>query len=135
MAVGRFELILTDLDGTLVDSVPDLASAIDGMMSQLDLPCRGEEKVRQWIGNGIDRLVARALLDQLEGEPDSELFQSALRLFKVLYAQCNGHHSTLYQGVREGLDWLNSQGYMLACVTNKAEQFTIPLLKALDIHH
>ena len=128
------ELVLIDLDGTLIDTVPDLAFAVDGMMSQLELPQRGEEKVRRWVGNGIERLVKRALLDQLEGEPDEDLFQSALHLFKILYAESNGHHSVLYPGVREGLDWLESQGYVLACITNKAEQFTTPLLKQLNVY-
>lgn len=128
------ELVLIDLDGTLIDSVPDLSYAIDGMMLQLDLPQRGEEKVRRWIGNGIERLVKRALLDQLDGEPEADLFQSAFHLFKVLYTECNGQHSALYPQVREGLDWLKSQGYLLACITNKAEQFTIPLLKNLNVY-
>ncbi|BAP57998.1 phosphoglycolate phosphatase [Thioploca ingrica] len=128
------ELVLIDLDGTLIDSVPDLSYAIDGMMLQLELPQRGEEKVRRWIGNGVERLVKRALLDQLEGEPEADLFQAAFHLFKVLYTECNGHHSVLYPQVREGLDWLKSQGYLLACITNKAEQFTIPLLKSLKVY-
>ncbi|EDN67245.1 phosphoglycolate phosphatase [Beggiatoa sp. PS] len=127
------ELILIDLDGTLIDTVPDLAYAIDGMMSQLDLPQRGEEKVRHWIGNGIERLVKRALLDQMDGEPDETLFQTAFHLFKVIYAQCNGNQSQLYPGVDKALEWLKSQNYVLACITNKAEQFTIPLLKALKL--
>jgi phosphoglycolate phosphatase len=135
MILSNPKLVLIDLDGTLIDTVPDLASAIDGMMSQLNLPKRGETKVRRWVGNGIERLVKRALLDQDFGEPDEELFQSALLKFKVLYEKCNGHNSVLYLGVREGLDWLKSQNYTLACITNKAEQFTIPLLKTLDIHH
>jgi len=127
------ELILLDLDGTLIDTVPDLAYAVDGMMSQLDLPQRGEEKVRHWIGNGIERLVKRALLDQMEGEPEDELFQTALHLFKIMYAQCNGEQSILFPGVSEGLEWLKAQNYLLACITNKAEQFTLPLLKALKL--
>jgi phosphoglycolate phosphatase len=127
------ELILLDLDGTLIDTVPDLAYAVDGMMSQLDMPQRGEEKVRHWIGNGIERLVKRALLDQMEGEPEDELFQTALHLFKVIYAQCNGEKSILFPGVSEGLEWFKKQNYRLACITNKAEQFTLPLLKALKL--
>jgi phosphoglycolate phosphatase len=127
------DLILVDLDGTMIDTVPDLAYAIDGMMSQLDMPQRGEGKVRRWIGNGIDKLVKRALVDGLDGEPDEGLFQAALHLFKVLYTECNGRHSRLYPQVREGLTWLKSQNYLLVCITNKAEQFTIPLLKSLHI--
>ena len=135
MILSNPELVLIDLDGTLIDTVPDLAYAIDGMMSQLNLPKRGEPKVRRWVGNGIERLVKRALLDLDFGEPDKQLFQSALLQFKVLYEKCNGHNSVLYPGVREGLNRLKSQDYTLACITNKAEQFTTPLLKTLDIHH
>ncbi len=127
------ELVLIDLDGTLIDTVPDLAYAIDGMMSQLDRPQRGEEKVRRWVGNGIERLVKRALLDADEGEPEPELFQSGLNLFQVLYASINGCHSKLYPGVLEGLSWLKSQNTVLACITNKAEQFTLPLLTDLKL--
>jgi phosphoglycolate phosphatase len=129
------KLVLIDLDGTLIDTAPDLAYAVDGMMSQLELPQRGEEKVRRWIGNGIERLVKRALLDSDEGEPDEELFQSGLHLFKVIYRQINGRLCTLYPGVREGLEWLSEQEYQLACITNKAEQFTTSLLKTLELEH
>ncbi|MCK5521512.1 MAG: phosphoglycolate phosphatase [Thiomargarita sp.] len=134
MALLNPELVLIDLDGTLIDTVPDLVYAVDQTMSQLGLPQRGEEKVRCWVGNGIERLVKRALLNQLEGEPDENLFQSALHQFKILYAEVNGNHSLLYPGVREGLEWLKSQKYQLACVTNKAEQFTTPLLNALNLY-
>jgi phosphoglycolate phosphatase len=127
------KLVLIDLDGTLVDTAPDLAYAIDNMMSQLELPQRGEEKVRQWIGNGIEVLVKRALLDGDKGEIDQESFNSALHLFKVSYDQVNGKHSKLFKGVQEGLDWLKSHNFQLGCITNKAEQFTLPLLKALEI--
>ncbi|MDM8558137.1 phosphoglycolate phosphatase [Candidatus Parabeggiatoa sp. HSG14] len=129
----KVQLVLIDLDGTLVDSVPDLAYAIDGMMSQLDLPQRGEEKVRQWIGNGVERLVKRALVDQMSGEPEEALFKTAFHLFEICYKECNGQYSRLFSGVRQGIDWLKSQNLPLACITNKAEQFTIPLLKALNL--
>ena len=67
------QMVLIDLDGTLIDSVPDLAYCVDALMVRLGLPARGEAKVRQWVGNGIERLVKRALLDQLDGEPDQAL--------------------------------------------------------------
>ncbi|RKZ41314.1 MAG: phosphoglycolate phosphatase [Gammaproteobacteria bacterium] len=134
MILPNPQLILIDLDGTLIDTVPDLANAVDGMMSQLCLPHRGEEQVRHWVGNGIERLVKRALLNQLEGEPDDKLYQSAISYFNELYVQCNGEQSVLFPGVREGLDWLKSLNYNLACITNKAGQFTIPLLKALNLY-
>lgn len=128
------KLVLIDLDGTLIDSVPDLAYAVDTMMKLLELPQRGEQSVRQWVGNGIEKLVMRALANDLEANSDNELYERALPLFKKAYNQCNGSRSQLYPQVREGLDWLKMQGYTVACVTNKAEQFTLPLLKSLGIY-
>lgn len=127
-------LILIDLDGTMIDTVPDLAYAVDKMMLELNLPKHGESEVRHWVGNGIERLVKRALVGQLEGEPAENLFQQAMPLFKQYYAECNGKFSRLYEGVKEGLAWLQTQAYPLACITNKAEQFTTPLLKSLGIY-
>lgn len=127
------QMILIDVDGTLVDSVPDLAFCVDAMMEALHLPSHGEAKVRQWVGNGVERLVRRALIGQLEGEPDEELFQRAYPVFLELYAENTSKRSRLYPGVTEGLAYLRSKGYKLGCVTNKAQQFTIPLLKDLGI--
>ena len=127
-------MILIDVDGTLVDSVPDLAYCVDEMMKQLDMPVHGESEVRNWVGNGVERLVRRALIGQLEGEPDEALFEKAYPIFLDLYAVNTSQRSCLYPGVKEGLDYMKAAGYTLGCVTNKAAQFTIPLLKDLGIH-
>ena len=132
--LNKPKMILIDLDGTLVDSVPDLCYCVDTMMEQLGLPPHGEAKVRQWVGNGVERLTKRALVGQLEGEPDQALFDKAYPIFLELYAENTSGRSCLYPGVREGLDQLKAEGYRLACVTNKAEQFTIPLLKDMGIY-
>lgn len=128
------EMILIDVDGTLVDSVPDLAYCVDEMMKRLGRPPHGEAKVRNWVGNGVERLVRRALVGQLDGEPSDEDFAVAYPMFLELYAQNTSQRSCLYPGVREGLDYMKSRGYRLGCVTNKAAQFTIPLLKDLGIY-
>ena len=124
---------MIDVDGTLVDSVPDLAYCVDQMMISLDMPVRGEETVRHWVGNGVPRLVERALTGQLDGSPSKEAFDKAYPIFLDLYAQNSSVRSTLYEGVMEGLDYLKSKGYLIGCVTNKAERFTLPLLKSLGI--
>lgn len=126
-------MILIDVDGTLVDSVPDLAFCVDEMMRILDMPLRGEARVRNWVGNGVERLVRRALVDNLDGEPDQALFEKACPVFLELYAENTSKRSVLYPGVREGLDYLKTTGYPLGCVTNKAAQFTEPLLQDLGI--
>ena len=127
------KLIMIDVDGTLVDSVPDLAYCIDEMMQKLGLQKWGEDKVRHWVGNGVPKLVERALSGELEGRPIKEVFDVAYPIFLDLYEDNNAQRSYLYDGVREGLDYLKSQGYQLGCVTNKSEQFTQPLLKVLGI--
>jgi phosphoglycolate phosphatase len=132
--IHKPEMILIDVDGTLVDSVPDLAFCVDSMMAQLGLEPRGEARVRDWVGNGVERLVRRALVGQLKGEPDEADFARAYPVFLDLYAENTSKRSTLYPGVRTGVDSLKAAGYKLGCVTNKAAQFTEPLLKDLGVY-
>lgn len=126
-------MVLIDVDGTLVDSVPDLAWCVDAMMRELGLPERGEERVRHWVGNGVERLVKRALINQLDGEPESELYEKALPVFQALYSENTSKRSCLYDGVTEALGFLKTTGVRIGCVTNKASQFTLPILKDLGI--
>lgn len=127
-------LVLIDLDGTLVDSVPDLAYCLDEMMTALGRTPWGIKKARDWVGNGVDRLVMRALTDTLWEDPAEELFAVAQPLFMTLYAENTSGRSCLYEGVLEGLDYLKSSGFKIGCVTNKAAAFTVPLLKDMGIH-
>ena len=102
-------------------------------MVKLGLQKWGETQVRHWVGNGVPKLVERALTGELEGQPIKEVFDVAYPIFLDLYKDNNAQRSYLYDGVREGLDYLKSQRYQLGCVTNKLEQFTHPLLKVLGI--
>ena len=133
MAVRTPAMILIDVDGTLVDSVPDLAFCVNAMMDGLGLPRPTEAQVRDWVGNGVQRLVERALVNDLHGTPDPALFERAYPLFLELYADNTSKRSVLYPGVREGLDALKAAGHPLGCVTNKAERFTRPLLRDLGL--
>ena len=127
------KMILIDLDGTLIDSVPDLAYSVDAMLARLGRPPRGEAAVRNWVGNGVERLVQRALLGTLDGEAPAADFALALPIFMEIYAENTSGRSVAYPGVREGLDYLSGAGYPLGCVTNKAAQFTLPLLRDLGL--
>jgi phosphoglycolate phosphatase len=127
------DMILIDVDGTLVDSVPDLAWCVDRMMERIGREPRGERRVRDWVGNGVERLVRRALSGTLDGEPDEAEFARAYPIFLELYAGNTSKRSFLYPGVREGLDQLKAAGYKLGCVTNKAARFTEPLLRDLGV--
>jgi phosphoglycolate phosphatase len=133
MNIRRPEMMLIDVDGTLVDSVPDLAYCVDTMMTELGRPVHGEAAVRNWVGNGVERLVRRALVGALDGEPDEADFERAYPIFLELYADNTSKRSCLYPGVREGIDLLQAAGYKLGCVTNKAAQFTEPLLRDLGV--
>ncbi len=128
------KMVLIDVDGTLVDSVPDLAFCVDEMMKQLDMPVRGEATVREWVGNGVIRLTERALCNDLNGYPEQALFDKAMPIFNELYAENTSKRSELYEGVAEGMAFLKECGFKIGCVTNKATQFTIPLLKDLGLH-
>lgn len=140
MPLNQPEMVLLDLDGTLVDTVPDLTYCLDSMLQRLSMPVAGEAKVREWIGNGIERLVKRALMNYLttnnfDREPEPSLFEEALPLFINCYRQNACKQSQLYDGVREGLDYLASNQFKLGCVTNKLSQFTNIILETLGIQN
>ena len=126
-------LVMFDLDGTLVDSVPDLTAAVDSMLASFGRPPAGIEKVRQWIGNGARGLVRRALAGSIEhdgiGEEETE---AALALFMEAYA--DSHALTeVYPGVVDTLKWLKRNGVDMALITNKPERFVAPLLDEMKL--
>jgi phosphoglycolate phosphatase len=127
------ELALVDLDGTLVDTLPDITFCVDRMLTEFDLPAVGQARVREWIGNGIETLVRRALAAGLGRDVDDEGFARALPIFAELYGQNTSNRSRVYDGVPAGLDFLQAAGVALACVTNKASAYTTKLLAELKL--
>ena len=127
--------VLFDLDGTLIDSAPDLANAANRMLKTMGEPLLAPEQVRTWIGNGIPKLVKRALSNDFNGEPDAALFEQALPIFMRHYEQNVCIESYLYPGVSETLEKLYQTGLVLGCVTNKSASCTLPLLNILKIDH
>ncbi len=127
-------LMMFDLDGTLVDSVPDLAWAVDAMLRDIGEPEAGIEQVRLWVGNGAQMLVRRALTkSMIPGYVEDDVLQSAMERFFHHYQQVNGMNSRLYPQVRETLTVLRKKLPYMAVVTNKPEQFTLPLLDQLKL--
>lgn len=120
--------VMIDLDGTLLDTVPDLAVAVNMMLAELDRPLLDGDLVRTLVGKGIPNLVRRCLAGGLDGEPDPRLFERALPVFERCYTDVNGKYTTIYPGVMDGLDALRAADFPLACITNKSERFTLPLL-------
>ena len=130
-------LVAFDLDGTLVDSVPDIAWAVDRMRFELGMPAAGVDAVRHWVGNGAELLVRRALANSHEAADvaavDDADFDRAFPVFKRYYHASNGQSAKLYDGVRECLQGLRALGVPMAVVTNKPRIFTDPLLQTLAI--
>ena len=122
------ELMMFDLDGTLIDSVPDLALATDQMLEQLGRAPAGMEKVRNWVGNGAPVLVRRALADDIDHEAiTAEQEAEALAIFMQAYGSGNSL-TTLYPGALDTLTTLQKLGIKLALITNKPEGFLPELL-------
>lgn len=133
MTLKKPEMVLLDLDGTLVDTAPDLACSIDTALAEVGIPARGETRIRHWQGNGLERTVKRALQNAMHGEPEEELFQRVYPIFIGIYTRNASRRSRIYDGVKEGLDYLKHNDYKMGCVTNKSETFTHILLKDLGI--
>jgi len=127
--------VVIDLDGTLLHTAPDLAEAGKRMMLELGLPPVPEATVQTWIGNGVARLIKRILSGSLDGEPEEALYARARPIYEKHYAEVVSLHSRPFPDVVEGLEVLKKTGYRLACITNKAEKFTVPLLKDTGLYH
>ena len=125
------QAVFFDLDGTLIDSVPDLAKGIDDMLLALSLPKAGVEHVRLWVGNGAQILVQRALdwATNESGVSGTDIDKlKADTLFLDFYAEAAGH-SRLYPNVLLLLETLRQQNIPLALITNKPRLFTPAILQ------
>jgi phosphoglycolate phosphatase len=125
--------VLFDLDGTLLDTAGDLAAAANRMLAALRLPPRTPQEVSTYIGKGIVRLVERCLTGELERRADPALLERAVELFSRAYDEESGRHTRVFPGVAQALDALAADGLLLACVTNKAQRFTLPLLERMGL--
>ena len=103
------------------------------MLLKLGRQSAGLEAVREWVGNGVQMLVRRALANNIDAEGVDEVeAEHALELFNAAYE--DGHELTVvYPGVRDTLKWLNKQGVEMALITNKPERFVAPLLDQMKI--
>jgi phosphoglycolate phosphatase len=133
--IENIKLICFDLDGTLVDSVPDLRLALNAMLDEFQLPHCQDEQIKTWIGNGLPKLVERALR-HVVNPVDSRVFQQkvALNCFEKHYQHYLNSASSLYKGVADTLQALKKRGYKIALITNKAEQFLPDLLNHFKIN-
>lgn len=129
----RPRALLIDLDGTLMDTAPDLAAAANLMRADFDLPPLALERISTFVGKGAALLVHRALSDQLDGRVGDAAFERGEAAFYRHYHDTNGTASVVFDRVPQALQAARGAGLKLACVTNKPRQFTLPLLRRHDL--
>ncbi|UYG01069.1 phosphoglycolate phosphatase [Halomonas sp. GD1P12] len=122
-------LIAFDLDGTLIDSVPDLAVGVQKALDEVGVRAPDEANVRDWVGNGARSLVERALTWALGKAPDNTLLTQAYEAFMRHYGAAPFAHTRVYDGVEKTLAALDEAGFALALITNKPERFIAPILE------
>ena len=131
---GPDRAVLFDLDGTLVDTAPDIAAAVNRTLADLGRPAYPVARIVDWMGEGAPRLVRRALAGGREDlQPPAEDLERALGLFREHYAAAICVHSRPYPHTRRVLDSLREARIRLGCVSNKPERLTRLLLDALAL--
>ncbi|GAB7128907.1 phosphoglycolate phosphatase [Silvimonas sp. JCM 19000] len=123
-----------DLDGTLVDSITDLARAANAARADLGLAALAEDVVESFVGDGAASLVARTVANDINAEfSGSAQQQAGLQAFNRHYLAGLSIATRFYPEVQATLATLHERGYPLAIVTNKPERFTLPLLRELGV--
>ena len=133
MTAVKKELLIFDFDGTLIDSVPDLAQATNDMLTTLGKSTYPIDTIRNWVGNGSRMLVERALVGSVEvteGQLSEEQADQAEKVFFDAYAKVSGNNTVAYPDVDEGLKKLKQAGFTLALVTNKPIRFVPKILES-----
>jgi len=119
---------IIDLDGTMLDTVPDFELALNAMRAEFSLAPIGQDIIKPMVGKGSEKLIRDVL--SLDFDPDrvASVYDQAMAYYQRHYLAINGERSKLFDGVIEGLQALRDMGLRLACVTNKPIAFTTPLL-------
>ena len=125
---GALRAAIIDLDGTMLDTVPDFHVALTRMLAELDLAPISAAAIRDLVGKGSENLIRSVLSRDVDAAGVERLFAQAMDAYQRHYLAINGDHSTLFPGVIEGLAAMKAMGLRLACVTNKPIAFTTPLL-------
>ncbi|MCH2143269.1 MAG: HAD-IA family hydrolase [Phycisphaerales bacterium] len=125
--------VLFDLDGTLIDSVPDIAQAVNGMLSEFARPVETEERIRSWVGRGLNVLIHRSLTGGKDQSDDEALHAKAVASFRKHYEHCCTQRTRAFEGAVELLAWLRHRGIGVAVVTNKPTSFAIRIVQALEL--
>lgn len=129
-----FEAVLFDLDGTLIDTAPEIGEALNLTLDELGLLRADAQQVRSWIGHGTRNLVSEALASR-QGPQGAIQVDTAMALFKRNYRHVNGKLSGPYPGVRETLEALHARKVPMAVISNKEGEFARQLLSQHRLAH
>lgn len=120
---------IIDLDGTMLDTVPDFHVALNGMRAELSLAPISQEQIKLLVGKGSENLIRSVLALDFDADAVERHFEPAMAAYQRHYLSINGAYSTLYPDVLAGLDAMKAAGLRLACVTNKPVALAVPLLQ------
>ena len=131
--------ILFDLDGTLVDTAPDLMKAHNHVMKKFGYPTKSTEEIRNLVGQGAGAMLGRSIWGQAKKEfgkvQDEKIKKQMVKDFVDYYGKNIVNESTLINGVKEFLVWSKENEISMAVCTNKQEHLAIDLLKKIGIYH
>ena len=128
------ELLIFDMDGTIIDSIPALAKSVNYALKELNLPTYPQEVIANWVGNGADILIKRGLCGKKDYiEPNEEIFKKAKELLLNYYKDHLTDGCSLFDGVLDTLEYLYNKNYTLAIATNKPHNFVQTMLKDFNI--
>lgn len=120
--------VIVDLDGTMLDTVPDFHVAINRMRADFGLAEISAQRIEQLVGKGSENLIRGVLAIDFDAAGVEQRIGDAMTAYQRHYLAINGDHSALYDGVLAGLDAMRAMGLRMACVTNKPIAFAAPLL-------
>lgn len=121
------DLIIFDLDGTLVDSIEDIANAVNFTLKEVGLEEKSIQEISSYVGTGTEDLIRKSL-----GKNEDTLFEKALSLFKEYYKKHPVDNSRLYPGAREILEYFKDKRKVI--VTNRMHEFALKIIKVLNIY-
>lgn len=127
--------VIIDLDGTMLDTLPDFHVAINAMRGEFGEAPITQQQIGLMIGKGSDNLIRAVLALEHDAAGVDQRFADAMAFYQRHYLAINGKHSALYDGVIDGLDAMKKDGLRLACVTNKPIAFATPLLAQKGLAH
>lgn len=127
----KLSCVLFDLDGTLVDTAPELIASLNGALRKFSLPPAAEPLIKPYISFGAAAMIENSVAPETAPELKDQLLESMLNLYETQFAK----RSQLVQGMHNTLEYIESRKLKWGIITNKRKRFTMPLVKSLQLDH